>query len=136
MTNFETSNVMQTVEDAFVREIKEVFPSEYPIYTNPLKQKIPKKAIVLVLQTMNMQRSPLSDATKRWTIMFDLAVVTDEPSYWIENRLMEINSIKFGEIKKVFTSGRFSRVEGVTHLSGYFYITEAINIEASLNETK
>ncbi|WKV24091.1 hypothetical protein PSYJYH_000056 [Bacillus phage PSYJ-YH] len=127
-TLYETSDVMQTLEDAFVKEIQSVFPSTYKIYTNPMSQNIPNNSVVLILKVMNMGRGIHSDATRRRTVMFDIAVITDESSYWVENNLMDINSIKFGEITKVLTSGRFARVDGVTHLSGYFYVTEVMDV--------
>ncbi|ARO62409.1 Uncharacterized protein B5E38_4988 [Bacillus cereus] len=123
-TNFETDDVMQTLEDAFIKELQQVFPENMKIFSNTMNQKIPKESIMLVLKTMNMARDRNSAVTRRRTVMFDIAVVTSKSEYWVENRLMEIASVKFGEIEKVFTSSRFSRVDGVTHMTGYFYLTE------------
>lgn len=123
-TNFETSDVMQTIEDAFIEELLQVFPEEMPIFSQSMSQETPDESIMLVLKTMNMARDPNSPATRRRTVMFDIAVITSESEYWVENRLMEIGSITFGEITKTFTSSRFSRVDGVTHMTGYFYLTE------------
>lgn len=123
-TNFETDDVMQTLEDAFIKELQQVFPENMRIFSNAMNQKIPKESIMLVLKTMNMARDRNSAVTRRRTVMFDIAVVTSKSEYWVENRLMEIASVKFGEIEKVFTSSRFSRVDGVTHMTGYFYLTE------------
>lgn len=115
---------MQSIEDAFVSTLQSVFP-DWKIYTQAMSQGLPDECIMVKLQTMNMGRDRKSSATRRRTIMFDVAVITEEKTeYWVENRLMEINAIKIGEIEIVLTSSRFSRVDGVTHMTGYFYTSE------------
>ena len=119
--SFYTEEVMQSVEDALVAELKSVF-GDMKIYSSAKKGQIPPECVIFTIKPMMFSRE--SDYVQRRTIMFDIAVVTQKSKYWVADRLMKVTSIQLGDVKKILDSGRFSEVVGIMHFTSYMYLTE------------
>lgn len=120
-TAFFTEEVMQSVENAMVTELKNVF-GDMKIFSSSKKGQIPPECVIFSIKPMMFARE--SEYVQRRTIMFDIAVVTSKSKYWVADRLMKVTSIQLGDVKKILDSGRFSEVEGVVHFTSYMYLVE------------
>ncbi|PFY57622.1 phage tail terminator family protein [Bacillus pseudomycoides] len=122
-TNYETENVMQTYEDALVAKLLEIFPT-YDIFTAVSGQQLTDNCLVVDIRLSNLQRE--SESVQRRTIMTDIGVMSTEGEYAVENKLMSITHLSFGNITKVIKSARFNKVDGLYHLTFSIYLTEIL----------